>query len=378
MGATSMRFELQVPRLVAGSGAVAALAAELTHLGVRRPLIVSDAGLARIGHLDRVRQALDSKLAYSVFADVPENPTFSGADAALKCYRANGCDGVVALGGGSVIDTAKFVAVLATHSGPVTDYVGPNADKIGDRTAPVIVISTTAGTGSDASPDAGIHPDATSISTGITTRYVIPKLAICDPDLTRSLPSGLTAATGLDALSHCVEGYLSETINPLADLMALDGMRRVWMHVEQATREGNDLDTRLQMLIASFEGGVAIGKGLGPAHAIAIGCGDQGLHHGVLSALGMMASLKFLRDKLPAKIGDIERALGLPSGVAADEAVRAMMTRLGLPTTLRGLGYKLDSMDLLANNCAASHFNLTSPYKPNAEEFRSMIETILG
>lgn len=373
-----MNFALQLPRLVAGAGALATLADELSHLGIAKPLVVTDAGLVRAGHLDRVKHVLAGELPFAVFADVPENPTFQGADEALRCYRKDGCDAVIALGGGSVIDTAKFVAVLATHPGAIIDYLGPQSDKIGAQTAPVVVISTTAGTGSDASPDAGIHPDAVTMSSGITTRYIVPKLAVCDPELTRSLPPRLTAATGLDALSHCVEGYLSETVNPLADVLALDGMRRVWTNVEKATRNGDDLDARLQMLIGSFEGGVAIGKGLGPAHAIAIGCGDQGLHHGVLSALGLVASLAFLRDKVPAKIKDVERALDLPDGVAAHEALRAMMQRLSLPTTLRQLGYTLNSMEALSESCASSHFNFTSPYKPNATEFKSMVDSILG
>jgi 4-hydroxybutyrate dehydrogenase len=372
-----MHFALQLPRLVAGGGVVATLGDELAQLHIRKPLVVTDMGLVRAGHLDRVKAALNGKVPYAVFSEVPENPTFRGADEGLKAYKDNSCDSVIALGGGSVIDTAKFIAVLATHSGHITEYVGPNSGKISDTTAPVIVISTTAGTGSDASPDAGIHPDPTSISTGITSRYVIPRLAVCDPELTRSMPPRLTAATGLDALSHCVEGYLSETVNPLADLLALDGMHRVWANVETATFNDSDLDARTQMLIASFEGGVAIGKGLGPAHAIAISCGDQGLHHGVLSALGMVASLKFLRDKTSSKIRDVERTLGLPSGVAAHDAVRAMMKRLGLPLTLNELGYELESMEVLIKNCTTSHFNFTSPYKPNTSEFRSMIESIL-
>lgn len=373
-----MRFTLQLPRLVAGNGVLASLAGELSHLGVAKPLIVTDAGLVRAGHVDRLKQALVGKYQFAVFAEVPENPTFQGADQALARYRDERCDGVIALGGGSVIDTAKFVAVLATHPGAITDYLGPQSDKIGDNVAPIVVISTTAGTGSDASPDAGIHPDAAAISSGITTRHVIPKLAICDPELTRSLPPRLTAATGLDALSHCVEGYLSETVNPLADVLAIDGMRRVWANVEKATCNGDDLDARLQMLVGSFEGGIAIGKGLGPAHAIAISCGDQGLHHGVLSALGLIASLQFLRGKVPSKISEVEAALELSNGVAAHDALRAMMKRLSLPTTLRELGYELKSMDALTENCAASHFNFTSPYKPNAAECRSMIESILG
>ncbi len=373
-----MRFTLQLPRLVAGAGVLAELAGELSHLGIVKPLIVTDAGLVRAGHLDRTIRALAGKNRFAVFAQVPENPTFHGAAEARVRYRDERCDSVIALGGGSVIDTAKFVAVLATHRGAITDYLGPQSGNIGAGVAPIVVIPTTAGTGSDASPDAGIHPDANAISHGITTRHVIPKLAICDPELTRSLPPRLTAATGLDALSHCVEGYLSRSVNPLADALAIDGMRRVWTNVEKATRDGDDLDARLEMLVGSFAGGVAIGKGLGPAHAIAISCGDQGLHHGALGALGLTASLRFLRDKVPAKIGDVERALGLADGIAAHDALRAMMKRLALPTTLRDLGYELASMDILAQTCAASHFNITSPYRPNAVEFRAMIEGIIG
>jgi len=188
----------------------------------------------------------------------------------------------------------------------------------------------------------------------------------------------LTVAIGLDAFSHCVEGYLSTTVNPLADIFALDGMRRLWSHVEKITQKGDDIDARLQMLIGSFEGGVAIGKGLGPAHAIAISCGDQGLHHGVLSALGLIASLEFLRDKAPAKIKDVERVLELPNGVSVHVALHEMMRRLSLPTSLRELGYRLGSMKTVTENCAASHFNLTSPYRPNAGEFQAMLESILG
>lgn len=373
-----MDFALQVPRLVAGIGVVATLADEIAHLHISRPLIVTDPGLVRAGHFDRVKAVLSGKVHYAAFSEVPENPTFWGVDEALACYRDNGCDGVIALGGGSVIDTAKFVAVLATHPGSITDYLGPQSDRIGDKVAPIVVISTTAGTGSDASPDAGIHPDAHSLSTGITTRYVIPKLAVCDAEFTRSLPPRLTAATGFDALSHCVEGYLSETVNPLVDVLAIDGIRRIWANVEEATSNGNNLDARIQMLIGSFEGGIAIGKGLGPAHAIAISCGDQGLHHGVLSALGLVASLQFLHAKVPLKIRNVEEALGLSRGIAAHDGIRGMMKRLGLPTTLREMGYKLESMASLTQNCAASHFNFTSPYKPNPAEFQSMIESILG
>jgi alcohol dehydrogenase class IV len=204
---------LQIPRAYFARGALRELPNELTALGVLRPLLVTDSGLVKCGVLGMVTATLADAVSYTVFDSVHENPTYEAVDRAAAVYRAERCDGVVAVGGGSVIDTAKLTAVLAGHPGQASDYVG-HSDRVTAATAPLIVIPTTAGTGSEASPDAGLHPDAHTISSGITSRHIIPKVAICDPDTTVSLPPRLTAATGLDALSHCIEGFLSKSFCP--------------------------------------------------------------------------------------------------------------------------------------------------------------------
>ena len=263
---------LQLPRILFAIGAADSLPGELTALAVRRPLLVTDQGLVACGVAGRIRALLPNA---AVFDTTPENPVYAGSDAALAAYRAAGCDGVVALGGGSVIDTAKFVAVLACQGG-TTAGLAEHTQPITDDVAPLIVLPTTAGTGSETSPDAGIHPAPNTRSRGISTPALIPRVAICDPGLTVTLPPRLTAGTGLDALSHCIEGYLSITDCAPAKAMALDGMRRAWRAVAHATARGEDLTAREEMMLAALAGGVAIGLGLGPAHAIAITCGDQG------------------------------------------------------------------------------------------------------
>ena len=372
-----MNDALQLPRLVLAFGAVAALPAELRLLGVRRPLLMSDAGLAACGVPARVRAAAPQIEA--VFDRVTENPIFADCDAAAQLYREQSCDGIVALGGGSVIDAAKLTAVVAGAGGRAADYAGAS-ERI-DRVAPILAMPTTAGTGSEATAGAGVHPDARSRTTGIGSPRIIPKTAICDPELALTLPPALTAATGIDALTHCVEGYLATSEAPLADVLALDGLARINRSLERATQDGADREARRDMTIAAFAGGAAIQKGLGPAHAIAIACGDQGVHHGKLSAMGLLASLEALEAQGEAhavKLRDIARAMGLAPGVSVSAGLAALMTRLNLPTTLAAAGYRLGDLDNAAAHCAASHFNARSPYKPNAEQYKRMVETVAG
>jgi 4-hydroxybutyrate dehydrogenase len=304
-------FVLKMPKLVFGPGSSRLLSQELATLDAKRPLLVTDRGLIACGVFERVTSTLRTQLP--IYADVPENPTFDGVDQAAALLRDEHCDVVVAVGGGSVIDTAKMVAVLSGHKGSAVDYVG-HSERITAATAPLIVLPTTAGTGSEASPDAGIHPVAHTRSSGVTSLHVIPKVAICDPDLTMTMPPRLTACTALDALSHCIEGYLSITDSPLIDVMALDGARRVWQYIESATADGQDREARSQLMLGAFVGGIAIGKGLGPAHAIAITVGDQGLHHGMLSGLGIVATIATMHKHVPDRVDDVAKALGLNDG----------------------------------------------------------------
>ncbi len=367
---------LQFPRVQFDFGAIRTLPAELDALGIERPLFVTDQGLVKAGVFAAVRKAMGAPNDMVVFDAVPENPTIAGVEAATALYAAEGCDGVVAVGGGSVIDTAKAVAVLATHGGKISDYFR-RADKVGPHAAPIVAVPTTAGTGSEASSGAGIHPDSKSRGSGLNSHYIVPKLAICDPELTLTLPPRLTAGTGMDALSHAVEHYYAKTQNPLGDAIALDSCTRVFANVERAVADGQDREARANMMMAALSA-MMCGKGLGPGHALANSFGDQGLHHGMLVTLAMPAVLRLWEAKVPEKTAPLAAALGLAPGEKPSEAVAAMNARVGLPRGIAALGYKVGDIDELIADAQASWFNHTAPYHPTIAEYRVLVEESLG
>lgn len=362
---------LHLPRTLFGVGSLALLADELIALGVSRPLLVTDKGLAKAGLVERSIAACRATGAVVVFDRVTENPLFSDVDGGARQYLGDACDGVVALGGGSVIDAAKYIALLATNAGTAADYAGVPGVKHGPS-APLVVIPTTAGTGSEASPSAGIHPNAHTATLGMSSRHLVPKVAILDPDLTASLPQRLTAATGIDALSHCIESYLSKRDLPLGKPIALDGIARVARSLRGATAQ-RDPAARGDMMLAAYAGGASIGMGLGPAHAVAITCSDQGFHHGILSGIGMVATLDATATHVPARVAEIAAALGVKEPLS--DAIAALMTELGLPTTLADLGYTVADANALGKAAHRSHFNASAPFHPTAEEYTSMIAT---
>jgi alcohol dehydrogenase class IV len=238
-----------------GRGALATLPDALGICGIKRPLIVSDRGIAAAGLLDKARALLPPESP--AFLDVPTNPTEAAVHLALASYRDGGCDGVVAIGGGSPIDLAKGVALLATHAGTLEQYAAiyGGMQRIGPI-APVIAVPTTAGTGAEVGRAALITlNDGRKL--GLISPHIIPRRAICDPELTVGLPPWLTAATGLDALSHCIETLFSPRFNPPAEAIALDGASRIWPNIEKATKNGADVDAREQMLMGAIEGGLS-------------------------------------------------------------------------------------------------------------------------
>src|SRR3954447_16101382 len=218
-----------------GCGVLCELSEDLAVLSVRRPLIVTDKGVRAAGLLDRLSAVMPSGMPQLVFDDVPSNPTEEAARAALSRYRDHACDGLVALGGGSPIDLAKAVAILATHPEPIAQYaaIEGGLGRITDRVAPSIAIPTTAGTGSEGGR-AALITLADGRKLGLVSPHLIPKRAICAPGLTLGLPPYLTAATGMDALSHCVETFLSPRFNPPAEAIALDGAGRIMRQLERA------------------------------------------------------------------------------------------------------------------------------------------------
>ena len=219
--------------------------------------------------LDKVGTAAPSITSAPVFADTPSNPTEAAVRSALSEYSANDCDGLIAIGGGSPIDLAKGVALLATHNEPLETFAAilGGIPKITARVAPVIAIPTTAGTGSEVGRAALITLDD-GRKLGFISPHLIPRLAICDPDLTVGMPAWLTAATGMDAVTHCLETYLSPRYNPPAEAIALDGLARAVAHIERAVADGSDLEARSEMLMAALQGGLTFQKGLGAVPAL--------------------------------------------------------------------------------------------------------------
>ena len=369
-----MSLSIKIPELILQENATLFLREHLEKLHIENPLLITDQGLVKAGHVTRILAAFGTRRHPPCFDLTRENPTARCVDLATEMYMAEKCDAVIALGGGSVIDTAKLTAVTGTHGGSAIDYLG-KSHLITNKTSPIIAIPTTAGTGSEASPGAGIHPTATEPSRGVNSPYLIPRLAVCDPALTVTLPARLIAATALDALSHCIEGYLAAGANQIADVLALEGVKIIREFLPRAM-EKNDLASREQLMLAAFYGGVAIGKGLGAAHSIAISCGDQGIHHGVLSALGLVAILDDMENRVPERCRDIRSALELGKAVPLSEAVREMLKALGLPMSLGASGYEITDLNALAQSCAESHFNRTSRVQFLHADFRAMLLSV--
>jgi 4-hydroxybutyrate dehydrogenase len=368
---------LKLPKVQFGFGAIEALPAELTELGIARPLYITDQGLIGCGVFSAVRRGMSTQAKFWVFDETPENPTVEGVERAFSAYRAGDCDGVVAVGGGSVIDTSKAVSLLAGHPGSLAHY-HDHPEKITSSTASLVAIPTTAGTGSEASRGAGIHPDSTSRSAGVSSEYLVPKVAICDPDLTLSLPPSLTAATGMDALSHCVEGFLATSVNPPVDAIALDGVRRIFAYLERAVADGNDREARWQMMMAALEGGMSISKGLGPAHALGNTFGNRGFRHGALVTMALPSVLCFIERYAAGRMGRLAEAMGLQSGKAVSDAIKALNARLGLPASLREIGYPDGDRDEMADDAARSFFNAWSPHSLTSAEYKALIQEMMG
>ena len=275
-----------------------------------------------------------------------------------------------------MLDTAKFVAALAGNGPASAADMQGKPERIGLHVAPLVAIPTTVGTGSESSPVAALHDDPRSPAVGTRSPLLVPRVAICDPDLARTLPRRLIAATGIDALSHCLEGFFSEPANPIIDALALDGLTRA--HAAIAAAVGGDDAARGSLMAAAFAGGAAIHKGLGPAHAVALACGDQDLHHGMLVAAVLPHTVSLVALHAPAKAARAATAMGLSDSAHIPDALRALNSALGLPASYREAGYQAASMDALVDSMVASPFNRASPYKPSAGDYRTILEALLA
>ena len=374
---------LYVTNILIDFGALAQLQAECERVGIRRPLIVTDAGVQAVGLLDKAMAALPG-LKPAVFDQTPSNPNEAAVRAAVAVYKAEGCDGLIALGGGSSIDCAKGVAIAAVHEGPLKTYatIEGGSTKITDRVPPLIAVPTTAGTGSEVARGAIVIVDD-GRKLGFHSWHLVPKTAILDPALTLGLPPMLTAATGMDAIAHCMETFMAPAFNPPADGIALEGLLRGWAHIERATTNGQDREARLNMMSASMQGAMAFQKGLGCVHSLSHSLGgvNPRLHHGTLNAMFLPAVIRFNAEaesmKKDRRLDRMAHAMGLANGSDIGEAIQDMNARLGLPTGLAAMGVTPDLFDKVIDGALADHCHKTNPRLASPDDYRAMLEAAM-
>ncbi|MFP3567655.1 iron-containing alcohol dehydrogenase [Paraburkholderia sp. SIMBA_030] len=366
-----------------GYDALSQLPSECARIGIKRPLLITDKGVVAAGIAQRALDALKFG-DVPVFDDTPSNPTEAMVLAAAARYRDEGCDGLIAVGGGSSIDLAKGVAIAATHPGALTQYatIEGGSPKITDAAAPLIAVPTTAGTGSEVARGAiVILNDGRKL--GFHSWHLLPKSALCDPALTLGLPPGLTAATGMDAVAHCIETFLAPAFNPPADGIALDGLERAWANIERATTDGSDRAARLNMMSASMQGAMAFQKGLGCVHSLShplgglVVNGRTSLHHGTLNAVVLPAVLRFneTADTVVAekRYARMRRVMNLPENADLAQALFEMSARLGLPTGLKQMGVDESVFDKVIQGALADHCHSTNPREATADDYRRML-----
>jgi 4-hydroxybutyrate dehydrogenase len=380
-----MAFIYYVTQIQFDFGAIRLLKQECDRVGITRPLIVTDAGVKAAGVLQKALDALGSSssdLPVTVFDQTPSNPTEAAVRAAAALYKSAGCDGLIAVGGGSAIDCAKGVAIAATHEGPLKTYatIEGGSPKITERCAPLIAVPTTSGTGSEVARGAIIILDDHR-KVGFHSWHLVPKAAICDPELTLGLPARLTAATGMDAIAHCMETFMSAAFNPPADGIALDGLERGWTHIERATKDGSDREARFNLMSASMQGAMAFQKGLGCVHSLSHSLGgvDPRLHHGTLNAMFLPAVVRFNAQaesvQKAYRLDRMARAMGLKSGGDIAEAITDMNARLNLPTGLAAMGVERGQFDQIIKGAMTDHCHGTNPRIASREDYEAMLDT---
>ena len=349
---TIHRFSFPTP-IHFGPGARAQVGPHLKAQGLQRPLIVTDRGIAALKlHADLIAQLTQSGFAVASFSEVWGNPVKSQVEAGAAAYRAHKADCIIGLGGGAAVDVAKAVALMINHPGDLFDYEDekPGARAI-DREIPYwIALPTTAGTGSEVGRSSVISDEATHIKKIIFSPKLLARAVFADPELTLDLPAHITAATGMDALTHCVEAYLAKDYHPICDGIALEGMRLVAQHLVGCVREPRNLDARGGMLMAAMMGAIAFQKGLGLTHSCAHALSTVAdLHHGLANGIVIDHALKFNIDAVPERFRIMAQAVGIAdpqkqNGAGFIEWLATLKEDIGIPAKLSAVGIRRDQL----------------------------------
>jgi len=353
-------------RIIFGAGCVSQVGDEAKTLGIKRILIVTDPGVERAGLIAGVRSALEkSAIAVQVYTGVDGNPTEANIEGGARAYAEHQADGVLALGGGSPMDAGKLIALRArcALSFEELDDAINGGQHVPADLPPIITIPTTAGTGSEVGRAAVVTVRSTQRKTVVFSPRLLARVAFLDPELTRSMPPNVTAASGFDALTHCIEAYLARADHPMADAIALSGIDIVAKFLPRAVADGADIEARGMMMKAAMMGAVAFQKGLGACHSLAHPLSSEhGLHHGLANALCLPAVLRFNEEVVPQRVAHI----GLLLGASADRgacasAVVELRSKLGLPNGLSAAGIQSSHLEALADKAVVDACHQENP-----------------
>ena len=359
------------------NGSLKLISQVLKEHGISKPLICTDPGLVKIGMTDKIRSLISNELSPTFYTETPANPTEQAVNDALEMYKQNDCDGVVGFGGGSSMDLAKTVALMANHEGNVVDYsVNEGGTGKIKETVPTIAIPTTSGTGSEVSLGAVIiMNDGRKLI--LASDHLVPNAAICDPELTMGLPPVVTAGAGMDALTHCIEAVLSPLDDPPAEAIGLDGVERIIRKesLVRACEDGQDKDARWNMMMASTEGAMAFSKGLGAVHSMSHALGanqDLRLHHGTLNAVLLPTILRFNRNHVGNKYSRIAIAMGKNKSIDLANEVEKLNEKIGMPSCLSEMQVTENMIPDLVAHAMIDPSNITTPRVPTPEEWEQL------
>ncbi|MEX6503955.1 iron-containing alcohol dehydrogenase [Pseudomonas zhanjiangensis] len=367
-----------------GPGRITELPEACRALGMSAPLLVTDPGLAALSMIDQaLLQCRDDGLKAGLFSAIKGNPTGQNVMDGVAAFKAGGHDGVIAFGGGSALDAGKAIALMVGQSRPLWDFedVGDNCNRVNVAgMAPVVAVPTTAGTGSEVGRASVITDEVEHIKRIIFHARMLPALVILDPQLTLGLPAKVTAATGMDALSHSLEAYCSPLFHPMAEGIALEGMRLVQQYLPRAVSHGADVEARLQMLVASTMGATAFQRGLGAMHALAHPLGAlYDAHHGLLNAVLMPYVLQANQARIGPQMERLARYLGLakPGFAGVLDWVLQLRSEVGIPHSLADIGIDDSRIEQVGQMAEVDPSAGTNPTAFSAGEYSALFERAL-